>query len=388
MSFDFGTQLIHNKHKVDPQTGASSTPIYLASTYHQEDVDAPGAYDYSRSGNPTRHALEETIAQLEEGVAGFAFSSGMAAISTVFLLFSSGDHLIVSEDVYGGTFRVLSQVLSRMGIQTTFVDTTDVEKVKEAITPQTKGIYIETPSNPLLKVTDLKHICSWAKEKGLISIVDNTFLTPFYQKPLTLGADIVVHSATKFISGHSDVVAGLVVVKDFELAKQISFLQNAFGAILGVQDSWLVLRGLKTLKVRMEASTQSAEKIAIWLAHHPYVKKVYYTGLPTHPGHDIQAAQATGHGAVLAFDVGNGTIARKIMQNVKLPVVAVSLGSVESILSYPCKMSHASMPQEEREQRGITDGLLRLSVGLENVDDLITDLQHALTHRAVPVEWT
>ncbi|MEW9671035.1 cystathionine beta-lyase [Ammoniphilus sp. 3BR4] len=386
MSLDFGTRLIHNRHKIDAQTGASSTPMYLASTYHQFDVDAPGAYDYSRSGNPTRHALEETIAELEAGTAGFAFSSGMAAISTVFLLFSSGDHLIVSEDVYGGTYRVLSEVLSRMGITCSFVDTTDLDKVKAALTPQTKGVYIETPSNPLLKVTDVKGVAEWAQENGLISIVDNTFLTPFYQRPLELGADIVIHSATKFISGHSDVVAGLVAVKDSSLAKRISFLQNAFGAILGVQDCWLVLRGLKTLKVRMETSTKGAEKIARWLETHPNVKKVYYTGLPSHPGHEIQSAQSEGHGAVLTFDVGDGAAARNLMSHIKLPIVAVSLGSVESILSYPCKMSHASMPEEERNRRGITDGLMRLSVGLENPDDLIADLEQALTLRDVPVE--
>lgn len=378
MSLDFGTKLIHHRHSVDPQTGASSTPMYLASTYHQEDVDQPGAYDYSRSGNPTRHALEETIAELEGGAAGFAFSSGMAAISTTFLLFSSGDHLIISEDVYGGTFRVLTEVLSRLGITCTFVDTTDLEKVKEALRPETKGVYIETPSNPLLKVSDLQPICEWARQNGIISMVDNTFLTPYYQKPLMLGADIVIHSATKFISGHSDVVAGLVAVGDPALAKRVGYLQNAFGSILGVQDCWLVLRGLKTLKIRMEASTRGAEKIARWLESQPAVKQVNYTGLPSHPGHSIQTAQATGHGAVLTFEVTDGMVARKLMKNVKIPIVAVSLGSVESILSYPCKMSHASMPEEERNRRGITDGLLRLSVGLEDPDDLIADLEQAL----------
>jgi len=386
MSSDFGTKLIHHKMAVDPQTGASSTPVYLASTYHQFDIENPGIFDYARSGNPTRLALEETIAELEEGVAGYAYSSGMAAISSVFMLFSNGDHLIVSEDVYGGTFRFLNQVLNRMGIDCTFVDTTDMEKVQAALTPRTKGLYIETPSNPVLKVSDLRSLCTWAKEQGLISIVDNTFLTPYLQRPLTLGADIVIHSATKFISGHSDVVAGLVAVKDEAIAKQVGFLQNAFGSILGVQDSWLVLRGLKTLKVRMEASSKSADKIAHWLREQPSVKKVYYTGFSDHPGHEVQNGQADGHGAVLSFDVGDESVAKQLMKQVKLPIVAVSLGSVESILSYPCKMSHASMPKEEREKRGITAGLFRLSVGLEDVDDLIRDLEQALSLQLSSVE--
>ena len=375
---NLATQLIHNKNKFDPNTGACSTPIYLASTFHQADIENPGAYDYARSGNPTRHALEEMIAQLEGGAAGFAFSSGMAAISTTFLLFSAGDHLLVSEDVYGGTYRILSQVFNRMGIRCTFVDTTDLAQVTAAITPQTKGIYIETPSNPLLKVTDVRAIADWAKQNQLITIVDNTFLTPYLQRPLELGADIVVHSATKFLSGHSDVVAGLVVVKDEQLAKQVGFLQNSFGAILGVQDSWLVLRGLKTLKVRLEASTKSAARIVEWLKNQREVRQVYYTGLSDHPGHEIQANQASGHGAVLSFDVGERIVAYELMKKIHLPVVAVSLGSVESILSYPCKMSHAAMSEEERNARGITDGLLRLSVGLEDTDDLIADFEQAL----------
>ncbi|HJV46461.1 MAG TPA: cystathionine beta-lyase [Bacillota bacterium] len=374
----FSTKLIHNEHKVDPHTGASSTPIYLASTYHQFDIDHPGTYDYARSGNPTREALEHIIAELEGGVAGFAFASGMAAISTTFLLFSAGEHVIVSEDVYGGTYRILTEVLSRLGIRSTLVDTTDIAAIEAALTPETKGVYIETPSNPLLKVTSIRQVTEFAKKNNLITIVDNTFLTPFYQKPLDLGADIVLHSATKFISGHSDIVAGLAVVKDESLAKRLGYLQNAFGAILGVQDSWLVLRGLKTLKVRLEASTASAEKIAKWLSQQSYVKAVYYTGLPTHPGHEVQNSQASGHGAVLSFDLGSGELARKLMKSVQIPVVAVSLGSVESILSYPCRMSHASMPEEERKYRGITDGLLRLSVGLEDSDDLIRDLKNAL----------
>ncbi|SEN03481.1 aminotransferase class I/II-fold pyridoxal phosphate-dependent enzyme [Lihuaxuella thermophila] len=377
----FETRLLHNGNEIDDYTGASSIPIYQASTYHHFHIDQPGEYDYARSGNPTRHALENMIAKLEGGCRGFAFASGMAAISTVFLLFSRGDHLIVSQDVYGGTYRVLTRVFSRMGIEVSFVDTTDLEQVSNAIRSNTKAIYVETPSNPLLKVTDLRGIVAIARSNRLLTIVDNTFLTPYFQQPLDLGADIVVHSATKFISGHSDVVAGLVVAKEEEIAEQIGQLQNSFGAILGVQDSWLVMRGLKTLQARMEASTKSAEKLALWLEQHPSVKKVYYTGLPSHDGHHLQDRQASGHGAVLSFDVGSEEKAKQILNKVRLPIVAVSLGAVESILSYPAKMSHASMPPEVRQKHGITDGLLRLSVGLENADDLIDDLAQAIEEK-------
>ena len=379
---NFETQLLHNGNEVDPVTGAVGIPLYQSSTFHQ-NVDRPGEFDYTRSGNPTRKALEDTIANLEGGERGFAFSSGMAAISTVLLLFSRGDHLIVSRDVYGGTFRVLTQVFRRLGIETTFVDTTRIGDIEQAIRPQTKAIYVETPSNPLLKVSDLKEIIRLAKKHRCLTIVDNTFLTPYYQQPLKLGADIVIHSATKFISGHSDVLAGLVVAKDKETADRLELLQNAFGAVLGVHDSWLVLRGLKTLKVRLEQSTQSAEKIALWLSQHPLVEKVYYPGLPSNKWHDLQCRQATGHGAVLSFDVGSKEKARQVLKRVRLPVVAVSLGAVESILSYPAAMSHASMPPEARQKRGITDGLLRLSVGLENVEDLIGDLAAALQEEKV-----
>jgi len=374
----FETMVLHNGNEIDPITGASSIPLYQASTYHQSSPEKLGEFDYARSGNPTRKALEATIAQLEKGCRGFAFSSGMAAISTVFLLFSHGDHLIVSQDVYGGTYRVLTRVFNRMGIEVTFVDTTDLEQVKRAIRPRTRAIYVETPSNPLLKVTDLKGIISIARHKGLLTIVDNTFLTPYYQQPLALGADLVIHSATKFISGHSDVVAGLVVAKDPEIADQLAQLQNSFGAILGVHDSWLVMRGLKTLPARMELSTRNAEKVALWLKRHSQVESVYYPGLPEHEGHQIQNSQAKGHGAVLSFDLGSREKALHVLKKVRLPLVAVSLGAVESILSYPATMSHAAMPPEVRQAHGITDGLLRLSVGLEDADDLIEDLAQAL----------
>jgi cystathionine beta-lyase len=373
-------------------TGAVSFPIHHSTTYrhsttdHQSTLEQSTEFDYSRTANPTRQVLEEAIAEIEGGDAGFAFASGMAAISSVFLLFSSGDHLIVAEDVYGGTYRVLTRILSRLGIEVTFVDTTCPERVEAAIRPNTKAIYLETPSNPTLKVTSLPDLCGLARVYGLLTIVDNTFLTPYYQRPLDWGADIVIHSATKFIAGHSDVVAGLVVTRDETLGEQLYTIQNGFGAVLGVQDSWLVLRGLKTLKARLDVSTASAGTIARWLEEHPLVERVFYTGLPSHPGHEVQQRQASGHGAVLSFDVGSRERAKALFDTVKLPLVAVSLGAVESILSYPAMMSHAAMPPEERLRRGITDGLIRLSVGLEDVNDLIADLDQALkAARAVPV---
>jgi len=377
-SYTFQTNLLHNNHKLDPVTGAVSVPIQHASTFHQSDIDSFGKYDYARSGNPTREALEDVIAQLEEGCRGFAFSSGMAAISTAFMLLSKDDHVVITEDVYGGTFRMVSQVLVRFGISHTFVDMTDLDAVKKAIQPNTRLFYVETPSNPTLKVTDIRAICELAKDHDALTFVDNTFLTPELQKPLNLGADIVLHSATKFLSGHSDVVAGLAVVKDPELAQKLYFLQNSFGAVLGPQDAWLVLRGLKTLHVRLDHSVQSAIKLANFFNDHPLVKKVYYPGLSDHPQYDIQQSQATSAGAVLSFDLLNEDIMRTFVNNVKIPVFAVSLGAVESILSYPAKMSHAAMPENERIQRGITNSLLRLSVGLENVDDLIKDFSDAL----------
>lgn len=376
--YTFETRLLHNQHKIDPTTGAVSVPIQHASTFHQADFDQFGKYDYGRSLNPTREALEDVIAELEGGIKGFAFSSGMAAISTAFLLLSAGDHIVITEDVYGGTFRMVTQVLTRLGIEHTFVDMTNLDEVKEAIQPNTKAFYVETPSNPLMKVTDIKAVSSLAKETGALTFVDNTFLTPSHQRPLELGADVVLHSATKFLSGHSDVVAGLAVVNSEDLAKRLGFLQNGFGAILGVQDAWLVLRGIKTLHVRLEQSQKSAMKLAEFLDAHPLVDKVHYPGLETHPQYQIQKEQAAGPGAVLSFELANEDSLRTFLANVKIPVFAVSLGAVESILSYPAKMSHAAMPQEDREKRGITNSLVRLSVGLENPDDLIKDFSLAL----------
>ncbi|MGH0564697.1 cystathionine beta-lyase [Bacillus cereus] len=385
MSYSIDTLLLHNQYKHDPQTGAVNVPIYNTSTFHQFDVDTFGKYDYSRSGNPTREALEDIIALLEGGTKGFAFASGIAAISTAFLLLSQGDHVLISEDVYGGTYRIITEVLSRYGVSHTFVDMTNLEEIKQNIKPNTKLFYVETPSNPLLKVTDIRAVSTLAKSIDALTFVDNTFLTPLFQKPLDLGADVVLHSATKFIAGHSDVTAGLAVVKDTELAQKLGFLQNAFGAILGPQDCSLVLRGLKTLHVRLEHSATNANKIAHYLQEHAKVQNVYYPGLQAHLGFDIQQSQATSAGAVLSFTLQSEDALRQFLSKVKLPVFAVSLGAVESILSYPAKMSHAALSQEARDERGISNSLLRLSVGLENVDDLISDFENALSYVEEPV---
>lgn len=373
-----GTRIIHTGREIDPYTNGLSIPIYQVSTYKQESVDHFGKYDYARSDNPTREALEETIALLENGTRGFAFASGMAAISSVLLLLSPGDHLVVSEDVYGGAYRVLTKLFSRLGISVTFTDTTKLDNINKEIRANTRGLYLETPSNPLLKITDLRGAAAIAKEKGLLTIVDNTFMTPYFQRPLELGCDIVVHSGTKFLGGHSDVICGFAAVKDDLLATRIKFIQNSFGAILGPQDSWLVLRGLKTLKVRMEESQKSAQRIANWLAQQPKVVAVHYPGLPEHPGHEIHLKQAEGVGAVLSFELSDYKLTRKVLENVQLPAFAVSLGGVESIISYPPKMSHAAIPREERLAKGISDNLIRLSVGLEDSDDLIDDLNRIL----------
>ncbi|MDQ0272576.1 cystathionine beta-lyase [Cytobacillus purgationiresistens] len=379
--YSFETRLLHNKHKFDPSTGAVSVPIQHATTFHQSNSQRYGKYDYSRSLNPTRETVEQAIADLEEGCRGFAFSSGMAAISTAFLLLSAGDHVVLSQDVYGGTYRLVTEVLSRLGIEYSFADMTNLEAVIIATKHNTRVFYIETPSNPLLKVTDIKAISHLAKKLGALTFVDNTFLTPARQKPLLLGADLVIHSATKFLSGHSDVLAGLAVVKNEELAEKLYFLQNTIGAVLGVQDAWLVLRGLKTLSVRMKQSEASAKNIAASLQSHPLIKKVHYPGLSNHPQYHLQRRQASGPGAVLSFELKDEEAIHAFISKVKIPVFAVSLGAVESILSYPANMSHASLPEKEREKLGINRRLLRLSVGLEDVDDLMNDFSFALENR-------
>ncbi|WP_391117068.1 bifunctional cystathionine gamma-lyase/homocysteine desulfhydrase [Psychrobacillus sp. L3] len=372
------TKLIHAGIVGDEATGAVSTPIYQVSTYKQEAVGKFKGYEYSRTGNPTRNALEVLISELEGGVAGFAFASGMAATSSVMMLFSKGDHVILTDDVYGGTYRVMTKVLNRFGIEATFVDTSDLSNVEAAILENTKAIFLETPTNPLLKITDIQAIANLAKEKGLLTIVDNTFITPYFQQPIALGADIVVHSATKYLGGHSDVVAGLVVVNSEQLATDVHFVQNSVGAVLGPQDSWLLMRGIKTLGLRMEEHNLNAQRIAEFLDNHEAVGKVYYPGLANHPGHELMKKQTTGFGGMISFDVGSEAKADELLSKLRYFTLAESLGAVESLISVPARMTHASIPRERRLELGITDGLVRISVGIEDVEDLLEDLAQGL----------
>jgi cystathionine gamma-lyase/homocysteine desulfhydrase len=372
------TKLIHGGISNDPATGAVTFPIYQVSTYKQEGIGGHKGFEYSRTGNPTRHALEELIKDIEGGTAGFAFGSGMAAITAVMMLFNSGDHVVLTDDVYGGTFRVMTKVLNRLGIESTFVDTSDLETLKSVIRPNTKAVYIETPTNPLLKVTDIEVVAGLAKEHGLLTIVDNTFSTPYWQNPLELGADIVLHSATKYLGGHSDVVAGLVVVNSDKLAEDLHFVQNSTGGILGPQDSFYLIRGIRTLGVRMEEIERNTEAIVEFLQAHPKVDKVFYPGLETHPNHEIAKKQARGYGGMISFDVGSEENANKLLSKIKYFTLAESLGAIESLISVPAKMTHASIPAERRAELGITEGLVRISVGIEDVEDLIEDLEQAL----------
>ncbi|MDR0567593.1 MAG: PLP-dependent aspartate aminotransferase family protein [Spirochaetaceae bacterium] len=374
-----GTLLIHNGHETDPATGALGTPVVQTSTFAQSDLSKPQEYDYARSGNPTRKALEETIAVLEGGVKGYAFGSGIAAIASVLGIFSAGDHIVTAEDLYGGSWRILNTFYKRWGLETTAVNAADPTAVSEAIKPNTKAVFLETPSNPLLKITDLRACLGIARSAGLISIVDNTFMTPYLQQPIPLGADIVVHSATKFLGGHSDVLSGLAVVRTEELGRQVYAVQNGFGAVPGPWDAWLVLRGIKTLKVRLEAQQASARLLAQWLAGHRQVSAVYYPGLDGHPGRAVHDAQCAGPGAVLSFKTKTAEQALRFLAKAELAAPAVSLGGVETIASYPVKMSHAAMPPAERSRLGITDTLIRISVGLEDPDDLIADFDQALS---------
>lgn len=372
------TKLIHGYSVFDKETGASSIPIYQCSTFKQASIKDGQPYTYSRFGNPTRHALEEGIAAIEGGKFATAFSSGMGAISAVLLSFQQGDHLVMCKSIYGGTFQLVNEVMNRFGIEVTFVDETKLDEWRQAIRPNTQALYLETPSNPLLSITDIAEVVAIAKEHKLQTIIDNTFMTPLFQHPLEMGVDVVIHSATKFINGHSDVVAGLVITNDEQWAKQLTLQQKVLGSILSVEDCWLIMRGMKTMGLRMEQSAKSAEKISWLLAEHPAVKKVHYPGLPSHPGYEVHRKQASSGGAVLSFELENQAAVFAFAEALTIPIAAVSLGGVESILSYPVTMSHACVPQEEREKQGVTEGLLRLSVGIEDTEDLLEDLKQAL----------
>ncbi len=370
----------------EPVTGAVSFPIYQATAFRHPKLGQSTGFDYARTKSPTRKVLEEAIALLESGDAGFACSSGMAALQTVFALFQQGDHLLVSLDLYGGTYRLLEKVMSRFGVSATYVDTNDLDALESHCRTNTKAILIETPTNPLMMITDLERVCGWAKKKGILSIVDNTLLTPYFQRPIEWGADIVVHSATKYLGGHNDVLAGLIVTKGQELSEQMAFLHNSIGAVLGPQDSWLLMRGMKTLALRMERHEYNATKIAEYLSAHPMVDQVYYPALPGHPGHEIQNKQSSGNTGIFSFKMTDARFIEPVLRHIRLIAFAESLGGVESLMTYPAVQTHADIPEEIRRKVGVDDRLLRYSVGIEHVDDLIADLEQAFAAAKAEVE--
>jgi cystathionine gamma-synthase len=370
----------------EPVTGALSFPIYQATAFRHPKLGQSTGFDYARTKSPTRQVLEEAIAQLESGDAGFACSSGMAALQTVFALFSQGDHLIVSLDLYGGTYRLLEKIMSRFGVTATYVDTNDLDALESHYKANTKALLIETPSNPLMMVTDLELVCGWAKKKGILSIVDNTLLTPFFQRPIELGADVVVHSATKYLGGHNDVLAGLIVTQGKELSEQMAFLHNSIGAVLNPQDSWLLMRGMKTLAIRMERHQYNAIQVANSLLQNPHVESVYYPGLESHPGYEVQQRQSSGNTGIFSFKLKDARYIEPILRHIQLIAFAESLGGVESLMTYPSVQTHADIPEEIRREVGVDDRLLRYSVGIEHADDLIADLSRAIDLAQAEVE--
>jgi|TARA_B110000483_G_scaffold36651_2_gene44859 cystathionine gamma-lyase len=376
----FETKAIHAGQKPDPTTGAIMTPISVSSTYVQESPGVHKGYDYSRSGNPTREALENCIAELEDGLKGFAFSSGMAATSTVLEILDSGDHIIAMDDLYGGTYRLFENVRKRSaGLEFTFTDLSNLENLESSIKPNTKMIWVESPTNPLLKVVDLREVAGFAKRNGLIAVCDNTFCSPYVQKPLDMGFDIVVHSATKYLNGHSDVIGGIAVSSDQSLSDQLTYLANATGSVMSPFDSFLVLRSLKTLAVRMERHCANAMQIANFLEKHEAIEKIYYPGLESHPQHVIAAQQMSSFGGMISVVLKGGLeSAISFLERTKLFTLAESLGGVESLIEHPAIMTHASIPKSIRDEIGIVDGLVRLSVGIETLEDLISDLDTAL----------
>jgi cystathionine beta-lyase/cystathionine gamma-synthase len=374
----FSTRAIHAGQPPDPRTGAVTVPIYQTSTYVHEELGRHQGYEYARVQNPTRQALEECVAALEGGIAGHAFASGMSAIQTLATLLRSGDHAVVSRNVYGGTYRLFHQVLERFGLEFSWVDTTDLDAVRRAVGGRTRLVLIETPTNPMMDVSDVAAVAEIAHGAGALLAVDNTFMSPYFQRPLALGADIVVHSATKFLNGHSDSVGGVLVSSREEDAEWFRFVSKSAGAILAPFDSFLVLRGLKTLAVRMERHEASGRAVAAFLAGHPKVGRVLYPGLPEHPGHDVQQRQATGFGALITFELGDAAVAKRFLDRLEVMSLAESLGGVETLISHPASMTHASVPEPMRRELGITDGMVRVSVGLEDLADLLGDLEQGL----------
>ncbi|SDF83323.1 cysteine synthase [Fontibacillus panacisegetis] len=370
----------------EPVTGAVNYPIYQATAFRHPRLGQSTGFDYARTKSPTRKVLEEAAAVLESGDAGFACSSGMAALQTVFTLFSQGDHLIVSLDLYGGTYRLFERILSRFGITASYVDTNDLDALENVRTPNTKAVFIETPTNPLMMVTDLEVVSNWARKHGLLTIVDNTLLTPYFQRPIELGADIVVHSATKYLGGHNDVLAGLIVTKGKELSEEMAFLHNSIGAVLSPSDSYQLMRGMKTLALRMDRHESNAITIAQYLEEHPQVAEVFHPALPDHPGYEIQNKQSSGNTGIFSFKVTDARLVEPVLRNLKLIAFAESLGGVESLMTYPAVQTHADIPVEIREAVGVDDRLLRFSVGIEHVDDLIEDLSQALEVAHIEIE--
>ncbi len=375
----FSTDAIHAGQEPDPTTGAVTVPIYQTSTYVQEELGKHKGFEYARTQNPTRFALEKNLAVLERGKRGFAFASGMAATTAVTYLLQKGDHVVASNNMYGGTYRLFERILTTYGLCFTYVNTGCLEEVKKAFRPETKMLFVETPTNPSMIISDLRALADLAREKKARLVVDNTFMTPYFQRPIELGAHLVVHSTTKYLNGHSDMVGGVVISNDDEASERLQFVQNAAGAVPGPFDCFLCLRGVKTLAVRMDRHEQNAGAIAEWLAGHPKLKKVLYPGLKDHPGHELHRTQASGFGGMIAFDTGSIENGAKVLKRAKLFSLAESLGGVESLISHPATMTHASVPREEREKVGLTDGLVRISVGIEDLDDLLLDIRTALS---------
>ena len=374
----FSTDAVHAGQEPDPTTGAVTIPIYQTSTYVQEALGKHKGFEYARTQNPTRIALEKNVAVLEKGERGFAFGSGMAAISTITQLLQNGDHVVASNNMYGGTYRLFERVLRGFGVDFTYVDTSRLDETEAALRPSTKLLFVETPTNPSMIISDLKALAALARSRGALLAVDNTFMTPYFQRPLELGAHLVVHSTTKYLNGHSDMVGGVVVSNDAAASERLQFLQNAVGAVPGPFDCWLVLRGIKTLAVRMDRHESNARVIATFLAKHKKVQRVFYPGLPGHPGHDLHRSQASGFGGMIAFETGSVERGAAVLSGTKIFALAESLGGVESLISHPATMTHASVPKADRERVGLTDGLVRISVGIEDPEDLLADLDHAL----------
>jgi cystathionine beta-lyase/cystathionine gamma-synthase len=374
----FGTRAIHAGQRPEPLAGAIMTPVYLTSTYVQAGLGRHKGYEYARGKNPTREALERNVAALEGALHGFAFASGMACVDSLMKLLRAGDHVVCGENVYGGTFRLFDRVLRHMGLQFSFVDTRDPQRIAEACTAATKVILVETPTNPLMRLTDLAAAAETAHEHDALLIVDNTFATPYFQRPIELGADIVFHSTTKYLNGHSDMIGGIAVLNDDAIAERLQFIQNAAGAVPGPLDCWLALRGTKTLHLRMERHDTNGRAVAQWLASRVGYERVIYPGLPNHPQHELACKQMRGFGGMISVELGSRDAAKRVLESVRVFSLAESLGGVESLISHPASMTHASVPEDRRTQLGITDGLVRLSCGVEDAEDLIADLDQAL----------